>query len=152
MTLSREIWRNVFAAIFAIFIFAPLLWFVLDREPPYMRLNGVIDPPVPKPEDWIKVVWQIHPLRNDCRPIGPRGLTRTIIDGAGQVIDIDPVDTLYDGGSSPIVRSFQLPRGATPGHSRYRASACFACGHNPLHYLWPICVDKPEISFDIGKP
>ncbi len=152
MTRTREITRNIIAACVSLFIFAPIVWFaVIDREPPFIRLGGYIEQQQPKPEDFITVHWQVRQLRNDCRPVGPRALTRTIIDGGGQVIDFDAVDLAYDG-SSPIVRSVQIPRGATPGASRYRSNACFVCGNNPFHYVWPICVGTPEILFDIGKP
>lgn len=148
----RAFGRNAIAAFFAIAVFAPVIWMLLDREPPYTRSSGRIEPSNPAPGDFISVHWNIRVERN-CPPVVPRNINRTIIDSTGKYHDFEAVEGLY--GTSPkalpgISRTLRLPKDITPGPAKYRSQACFAC--NPIHYFWPVCVSQPDIAFEISRP
>jgi hypothetical protein len=51
-------------------------------------------------------------------------------------------------GDTSIERTFFLPEGMLPGRKLYRANAEYIC--NPLHRIWPLKVQTPDIPFDVS--
>jgi hypothetical protein len=89
--------RNLPAAFFAVAIFAPVLWMVLDRDPPYERVSGEIIPSTPAPGEFITVKWRIK-VNKWCRPYTPNNVSRQIITSDGQLLDYQPVSGVYGVG------------------------------------------------------
>jgi hypothetical protein len=152
---------------FAVAIFAPIFWWAIDREPPFIRDNGIITPADPKecglgkdapqgalvPGSCAHVDWSITSIRT-CLPSGRYSVTRWIHgvthDGRWPLPSVGSVLTAKNLPSE-FSRSFVIPLDMPAGTANYGSSACFAC--NPLqHLIFPICVDKPEISFEVVRP
>lgn len=142
--------QNAAAAFIAIAIFAPLLWMLLDREPPFEVTNGRIDPPNPAVNGTITVTWDIRSTRS-CQPSSDATVTRSIVDSKGVSHTYAPVHAVYGTPEQrepdEIKRRIPLPENIT-GHAKYSSIACYAC--NPLQALWPICIQMPEVDFEIG--
>jgi hypothetical protein len=132
---------------------APVLWGVLDREPPYDRVSGEILPRDPAPGDNIEVHWNVR-TRKTCGPSSTFSVTRQIVDSQKVVWSFDSSPSTF-GRERPehsehvsqIVRLIMLPQSIAPGAAIYRSRACFSC--NPFQYAWPVCIDMPEIQFTI---
>lgn len=139
------------AAFIAVALFAPVFWMLLDRDPPYVRTSGEMIPANPEPGAFVSVKWTIQ-VERVCSPSVPRNVTRTVVDAKGVIHDYEPVDGIYGTKNQEtaggITREFQLPLSIAQGHARYHSSACFAC--NPIQHFWPVCIDTPDIPFDIG--
>lgn len=146
--------RNIPAAFFAVAFVMPVMWMALDRDPPYVRLSGEIVPANPAPGDFISVEWNIK-VNKVCRPNVPRNITRQIITTTGHIIDYEPIEGVFGSDIDSttniprreLVRTFQLPPAITSGPAIYRSRACFAC--NPLQTFWPVCIDTPDLQFEI---
>lgn len=144
--------QNAVAAFIAIAIFAPILWMALDRAPPFVVTNGRIDPPNPAMNGLITVTWDVKSTRS-CQPSSNATVTRTIVDSKGVRHSYAPVHAVYgtpeQHEADEIKRRIPLPENIT-GHARYSSVACYAC--NPLQELWPICIQMPEVDFEISNP
>lgn len=154
--VELDLRKNFAPAFFAVAIFAPTLWMAMDRDLPYERVSGTIVPAAPVPGDFISVQWDIR-VRRLCPPSEPRNVTRQIVTSTGHIIDYAPVEGTFGTGNgvekmptTELVRTFQLPRDLQPGPATYYSKACFAC--NPLQRFWPVCVDKPKLTFEISGP
>lgn len=144
--------QNAVAAFIAIAVFAPILWMVMDRAPPFIVTNGRIDPPNPAMNSSIVVTWDVKSTRS-CQPKSNATVTRTIVDSKGVKHTYAPVHAVYGTPEQhepdEIKRRLPLPENIT-GHARYSSIACYAC--NPLQELWPICIQMPEVDFEISDP
>lgn len=142
--------RSMTAAFVSVAIFAPILWMLLDRDPPYIRTTGEIIPPNPAPGEFVNVSWRIK-VDRVCAPNVPRNVTRTVIDAKGVIHDYEPVDGIYgtvdEKPPGDLIRGFQLPVSIALGKARYHSAACFSC--NPIQYIWPVCVTTPDIPFEV---
>lgn len=151
--MKHTLARNLPAAFFAMAIFAPILWMVLDRDQPYFRISGELIPSNPAPGDFVTVKWRIK-VNKWCRPSAPNNVTRQITTSDGQLLDYQPVQGVYGTDDraatnerEDLSRTFQIPPSATRGPATYYSRACFSC--NPLQDIWPVCVDTPKIQFTI---
>lgn len=149
---------QIAAAFFAIGVFAPLVWMAMDRDPPYVRESGTVDPVNESGERIlggnivqggdIIVDWKIR-VRKACPPSTKYNVFRMIVDAKGKQHRYDPISSLYGQHTpSEIKRSLPLPDEIAVGPAQYRVSACFAC--NPTHYLAPVCVDEPRLEFKVN--
>ncbi len=145
--------RNLIPGFVCVAIFAPVLWMAIDRQVPYVRTNGVITPANPAPGDFVEVKWTVVQTRI-CRPEPARNISRHVITSSGLIIDYEPVSGVMGTVEAPkeetLVRAFQLPISTDPGPAKYRSEACFAC--NPLQILWPVCVEGPDVQFNVAEP
>lgn len=147
LTATQRLRQHVAAAFFAIAVLSPIIWMLMDRDPPYARLSGEIIPPDPRPGDFIAVKWHVK-IERSCNPQPDRNISRRVITSTGHIIDYEPVESVIDGGkSAEIHRTFQLPFALAPGPATYHSRACFSC--NPIQNIWPICVDTPDLEFTI---
>jgi hypothetical protein len=140
---------SMVAAFVSVILFGPALWMLLDREPPFAVISGHIDPPNPVVNGSIMVTWDIKTERS-CRPSSRAKVTRTIVDSKGVRHAYDPVNAIYgtpdQQRNDKVERTVPLPENIT-GPAKYSSVACYAC--NPLQEFWPICVQMPEINFEI---
>jgi len=165
--------RNIIIGFLTVAIVVPFVWMLMDRDPPYERFAGEIiaaDPsecgitpinpaggaprsvftPI-RAGGCVEVKWDIKVAR-DC-PAAPSGdnVARHLRDSLGIT---KPIGSLHRNEPEPPsteVRQFlTLPLPMPAGPATYTSIACFAC--NPLqHLFWPICVDKPDINFEVIK-
>ena len=151
MTVPVTVRHNVAAAFVSVAIVAPLMWMLLDRDPPYTDHVGTITPADPAPGDWITVDWKLT-VHRVCHG----WVQREIVDSQGVICNYDKQPAIrrdqlsnQQMGSPPdrLNRSFPLCDRAAPGPARYRALTCYQC--NPLQKWWPICVRTPNIQFTI---
>lgn len=140
----------IIATLIWIPLFGVPLWMLLDRDPPFVVTNGRIDPQNPIVNSSIEITWDIKPQRS-CQPSSAAKVTRTIIDSKGIRHTYAAVPAVYgtpqQSESGEIMRSVPLPENIT-GPAKYTSVACYAC--NPLQQLWPICIQLPEIPFEIA--
>jgi hypothetical protein len=146
-TRHHELRRTrVVAALTAAILLFPL-WMLLDREPPFEVVDGKIEPENPKPGSLISITWDVKPQR--ACPLSDRQVVRrTIIDKDGGHHDYEPVPAHHQGHQEDIVRHFRLLSSLPPGAAKYRAVACYAC--NPLQQFWPVCINFPDIPFEVA--
>lgn len=125
-------------------------WLLLDRSPPFIVTNGRIDPPHPIVNGAIVVTWDIKSTRS-CQPSSGATVTRTIVDSKGVKHTYAPVRAVYgtpeQHEAGEIERRIPLPENIS-GPAKYSSIACYAC--NPLQQFWPICIQMPEIAFEIA--
>jgi hypothetical protein len=150
----------------AVAISAPLFWWALDRSPPYARDSGRITPADPNecglgsdapqgalfPDSCAHIEWTITPIRT-CLPAGRYSVTRWVRGANDGMWPLPSVGSILTAKTLPnsFSRSFVIPHNMPSGQAIYGSSACFAC--NPLqHLIFPICIDKPEISFEVVRP
>lgn len=157
--------RHVVPAMFAVFIFAPNAWWLMDRDAPYVRESGVIVAATPEscglPQGspvglfaggCAAAEWKIKPQRA-CQGSEPFNVHRTMIDAKGARHTLPVTGSIYrrTAGAGDLTRYFVIPETMPAGATTYISEACFAC--NPQQYVaFPICVDKPELAFTIDEP
>lgn len=161
------------ALIFGVFFIAPIVWFAIDREPPYVREGGTMVPMAPaacqleepaptglSPGACVGPQWQVRAIRQ-CEPAPGYPVTRHLIQSTGNRVPIGTAKSEYaeqsknvrPGEVVPLRRNFVLPYNTPEGFTQYEAEACFVC--NPLQKLFPsylsVCVNKPPITFNVHK-
>lgn len=148
MTRKHEVWRMFWVINAALFIFTPLAWMGFDRDPPYTFEKVIIEPPEPRAGSDIYITFHIRPGRQNCSAgriyreyISVKTTRRFIYD---PVVRAEPPDI----SSGEFTRVSHLPLELS-GESIYRAMACYPC--NTLHRLldWPVCVQTPEVRFNV---
>ena len=165
--------RNAVVGFISVAVVVPLVWMLMDRDPPFERTGKVIpaDPrhcELPPPQHpaltrelqksdairaggCVEVIWDIEVKRN-CPQAGADNVVRHIRDSTGILRSIGSLRGLYgrlgDVPTAGIRNFFVLPSPMPLGPATYSATACYAC--NPLqHLFWPICVDKPDVTFEV---
>lgn len=166
---------NAIIAILSVALVVPVAWMLLDRDPPYVRTEGEIVavdpdacgiPPVPsatgqsrdismpiRAGGCVEVKWSIKTIRNCPASGGGDNITRHLRDSTGVV---KPIGSLrrnlseHEIQTNTVRQLMVLPAPIPAGSATYASSACYAC--NPLQQLfWPVCVDQPDIEFEIVK-
>lgn len=155
-------------------VIVPIVWWLMDRDPPYTRETGELfpvshkmcgletGPPhqdgVIRPGSCVEVRWTIVPMRT-CKPFGKFSVTRAIVDQQGRHT-LPATNSIYSARSpslppdpsttESLARYFALPANGPVGPATYEVAAAFAC--NKLQeFFWPIVVDKPDIKFMVGE-
>ena len=155
ITTRREelshIMRQVTLATFvSVAIVTPLLWLLLDRDPPFTYEKVEIEPnTIPQSGD-AYVTFYIKRGRRAC----DAGLVyRELLDSAGKLHVFDPVVRARppELGEGQFTRIFKVPNAMEPGRAFYRGISCYPC--NPLQswLRWPVCLPTPEVSFNVTK-
>jgi len=156
------------AAFASVFIVVPFVWFIMDRDPPYVRSNGEITAAEPgncglfdgvsrhvnapiRAGSCVEVKWSIKTYRNCPAASNSDNVVRHLKDSLAITKPIGTIrrDAPETESKSSIVKQYLvLPMPLPVGTATYTSSACFAC--NPLQRLfWPICIDEPEINFEV---
>lgn len=146
---QRDLRRTrIIAALTAGIMIVPF-WLLLDRSPPFIVTNGRVNPSNPVVNGSIEVTWDIKPTRS-CQPSSGAKVTRTIVDSKGVRHVYAPVHAVYgtpeQHEAGEVRRTIPLPENIT-GPAKYSSVACYAC--NPLQEFWPICIQMPEVAFEI---
>ena len=141
--------RSIYAAIVAVGLLGPLMWYTLDRDPPYLIMAGKIEPANPKPGSTIEISWDVRPLRASCEGHKLTGsINREIVDSKGVRHSYALVNARYAAGELEINRFVQLPENLPAGPAIYHSEACYTC--NPVQVLWPVCLRTPDLHFTVG--
>jgi hypothetical protein len=135
-------------------VVGPLTYMAADREPPFVRLGGSVEPDALYPGDWFTVRWDMHVnYGRKCVPVPVDGAVKIrIIDAAGAYKDIEPQSSIIDAQNirTTFTRRVRLPMGLVDGPARYHSEACFAC-NIVQYYTVPICIIGPDLKFTILK-
>lgn len=151
-----------------------LIWFVMDRTPPYIRESGEMVPLDPSvcgidhdspqgltPGACVGPVWQVRSVRQ-CEPAPGYPVSRWLIQSTGNRVSIGTAKSEWaeqgknvsPGNAGTLKRNFVLPYTTPEGLTEYEVDACFTC--NPLQRLFPsklaVCVSEPRIQFTVTKP
>ena len=126
-----------------------------DRADPFVRYGGEIYPANPQPDSQVTIKWTGHRWR-ECEG----EVWRTITDKDDKVHTFAPTPVEYTHTQNPDImpRTFTLPIAVPPGRATYKAVAKFRCPLpftsiiNPMHYIFPIIVDRPTVDFNVGEP
>jgi hypothetical protein len=138
----RHIWLCRIAASVTLGVLAVAFYMAVDREPPYVYLEGDVFPLDPPAGSQVAIHWHVHAKRY-C----PGWVERTITDQRGYLWrNIGGPVRPNAERDSHIVNTIDLPRGLS-GPAHYQAHVCYRC--NPLHKFWPICVHTPVLPFTI---
>lgn len=140
---------HVTAAFFSILVVVPVAWMLMDRSPPYIREGGEILPPDQIQGGFVTPIWRIK-VRKACSPSTPNNVTRRITDAKGKRHFYEPVAGRFGVGVNeqiPLGLPLPLPNDIAVGRATYWSEACFAC--NPFQYIWPVCINTPELGFEI---
>lgn len=122
---------------------AVLFYMAIDRDPPYVYLEGEVLPQEAEPGSQIAIHWHIKANR-----FCPGWVERFIVDQRGYVWrNVGSPVRSNTQRDSHIVNTVELPRTLGAGPAMYRARVCYEC--NPTHSIWPLCVDPPELPFRI---
>ncbi len=149
-------------------IILPIIYWTIDRRPPYERVFGVIVPEEPAecglPENsqkgihagsCVAIQWTLKRFEGlqNCRTATSQHVSRTITDANGVHV-LPKTENVFGRGKKPfsetLRRPFILPDFSVPGPASYRSSACFIC--NPLQLVadWPVCSgDSPEVIYHV---
>jgi len=163
---SRDMVIMVIAGVAAIPI-----WMAMDRTPPYIRESGMVSLAMSDtlcgsmslqstdaattaeifPGSCVTVDWKIKTLRN-CPPDVTDNIHPRITDATGVRFTLAPTrgkfgTPVQDILDPNIYRFFRLPVAMSSGIAIYESDVTYAC--NPLHYIWPVHVIEPKISFTV---
>jgi hypothetical protein len=118
-----------------------------DNQPPYSYIveKSYVIPNPSHAGHQVLIHWEFK-INRLC----PGTIVRTIVDAkTGATISYDPTPALSTVkiGDTFLERTFFLPEGIRPGPKLYRANAEYVC--NPLHRVWPLKVQTPDIPFEV---
>ena len=138
---------------------ASLAWMAFDREPPWIRIEGALDPPAVQrghevQAHFIAVLPQ--PERTEPRYC-PGRVQREIIDSAkhlwprlsGETIAVWRAIPNEQGRGEFVTPSVHVPGEAEPGPAIYRVTTFFTCNWLQRVLHWPIVQWGPDIPFTI---
>ena len=129
-------------------IVATHLIFVVDRTPPIRLTNGVVIPEKVHPGATISTDWKLERIRDGA---WSSVLSREIIDGRNKVTRLDSQiisDVVFP--SNPwITKSTNIPYDAQYGSAKYRLVGCYRSQGFSLTRWFPVCVQWPELRFEI---
>lgn len=141
---------NVYAAIFAIFVVAPIVWLVMDREPPFKLAYGVTVPKEIKRGEIYQLQWVYYSLPRRC----PGTVYYYLIDSQKHIWVSEPrpasfglVDEIDLRGISGIRISGHkrlMPSDASLGKAQIYITVDFAC--NITQYVWPLRLNYGPVS------
>lgn len=145
--------RNFIVTFIAVAFFGPLLWMLMDREPPYRFEHVEIWPANAVQGGDIYITFTVKQNRPAC---GPGMAYREYKEASGKLHLFDPimraeVPVIVD---NKFTRIGKLPSNISPGLTTYRGQACYTC--NPVHswLRWPVCAATPSATFNVleAKP
>ncbi len=124
-------------------LLSPFAWMIADREPPWTRLSGHIDPTMPG--DTFVVHWKTTPLKRWCP-----GLVQTeIISGSiiWPVLRRRVSSEMYVGQIDYDTQPWPLDADTLPGRAIYRVTTFWYCNWLQDRLNWPIIQVGPDIPF-----
>ncbi len=143
-------WENYLAVPVAVTVAAAVSFWVLsiDRVPPIELSEGEIIPQKVWGGEPITARWRIIQLRDVSYS---QTCTREIIDSLNTFrrVDEQERDSVLPPKENYIARSVNIPFDASWGRAYYRQSCCYRIDGLSLTKLFPICIRRPELPFEI---
>lgn len=127
-----------------------IAYWAKDYDDPYEydATESFVVPNPAAPATVVTADWSLK-IKRVC----PATSTRVLKDArTGKTIttyDATPAATTLELGDTRLQRTFPLPN-RLPAEVKYSSKICFYC--NPLHYVIPLCMDTPELTFGIHPP
>lgn len=128
------------------------LWALfLDRVPPFSLTEGEITPTAVRGGETISARWRVTLTRD--APYS-QVCTREIIDSLGTFrrVDEQERESILPPKENYIARSVNVPFEAAWGRAYYRQSCCYEFEGISLTQIFPICIRRPIIPFQILPP
>ena len=121
----------------------------LDDEAPYVyhEVNAKIEPNPATAGGRVTVTWPVT-INRLCPAQVHRSLRNAENNRPLQQYDPTPSALTVQMGDPTIEKTFELPVNLPPT-VKYQAKVCFRC--NPLHTIFPICVDTPSLFFRVNR-
>lgn len=145
--VDRALYRHLLSAFFAVCVCGPFLYWALDREPPWVRLSGTIEPA--EAGGYFRVHWQTTPLKRAC------GGTLQIEIMSGRLIWpvlLRPVsEQLKIGQTEYTPEPWPVFSDIPPGEATYRVTSFWYCNWMQSFFDWPIVQVGPDIKFIVLK-
>ena len=150
---ARWIGKNIYAAIFAIFIVGPIAWLVMDRTPPFEIYDGHTVPTEIRYSEPFTIEWKYKNLPRQC----PGTIYSYMIDSKGKVWVFRPSQASFGlieedipDGSLVSGNSRKLPESKDDLHGRpasgritFHFTMDFIC--NFTQWFWPLRVRAPVV-------
>lgn len=145
---AHDIRRNAVILFIAVFVFVPIGWMLLDREPPYDFQHVDISPREIPQGGEIHITFHVKQNRAPCSP----GMVyREFREASGKLHLFDPIQR----AEVPIIvdnkftRIAKLPDNISPGPTTYRGVSCYTCNYLHRWLRWPVCAPTPPAVFSI---
>jgi hypothetical protein len=134
--------HSVMAAL-ALLVVGPPAWVASDREPPWVRLHGTIEPTHAGGK--LIAHWHTTPLKRAC----PGTLQIEIISGRliWPVLQRPVNDQLVVGQTDYTPPAWPLSRDVPPGPAMYRVTSFWTCNWLQNYLDWPVVQVGPELPF-----
>lgn len=128
-------------------LFGWLAFMLADNQPPYSYIveKSFVRPNPAHSGRQVTIHWEFK-INRLC----PGAIVRTIVDARTKAkVSYDPTPALgtVAMGDTSLERTFFLPEEMLPGPKLYRANAEYIC--NPLHRIWPLKVQTPDLAFEV---
>ncbi len=148
---------NIFSALLAIAVGAPLTWWSLDRQPAYSVEGGTphtvtIRDAKGSPATAIDIVWTMVTVhRKGCSAI----YSREVEDSIGHIYTFKFQEGTFVGlpvGVSHNVHSlvpWEFPDGINEGQIKMRSRITTIC--NPVQILFPVKSVSPDVTYTIQE-
>lgn len=132
----------------ALIVFVVALLLNYDRTPPFELTEGEIIPSKVRGGDKIETRWRLTLLRDRAYSFECR---RWIVDvhGHPRPVEEQEVKNTLPPASDFITRSIVVPYEVGWGPATYRQSCCYQFEGLSLTKLFPICLRRPVISFEV---
>ncbi len=119
-----------------------------DRTPPFELSEGEIIPQSVRGGEPITARWRVTQLREASYS---QTCTREVIDSLGTFRRVDEQEraSVLPPKENYIARSVNIPFDVSWGRAYYRQSCCYKIDGISLTKLFPICIRRPELPFEV---
>lgn len=148
----KYIISEIVIAMFAMFVIGPIAWMAFDRNPPWWRLHGTVEPYRVHRGERITATYTASPLTRYC----PGKVQREVIDVQRNLWPKLSASTVasweqdHDAVTGTVITpGVIIPPSAAYGSAVYRVTTFWYC--NPLQRWldWPIVQVGPDLPFEI---
>lgn len=135
--------KNIYAALFAIFVIGPITWVAMDREPPFLLTEGHTIPAKIRHGELFQLQWKYYNLPRRC----PGIIYLYLRDSSGKIWVGEPMtaafgliteDSVEIKGTLISGHKRVMPDDIAPGPAKIYLTNDFYC--NFTQYLWPLRV------------
>lgn len=144
ITTMKQPYRFIIDALFFLAL-SPFAWWLADREPPWIRIWGEIQPT--RAGDLFSVHWHTTPLSREC----PGTLQVEVMSGyvvwpvlrrqVNSELNIGQIDYI----APPWPLAISVPRGT----AKYRVTSFWFCNWMQEWLNWPIIQVGPDVEFEV---
>jgi hypothetical protein len=140
-------WRIGLSAVL-LFGAAALGMWINDREPPNTVLSVDVLTPTVRPGTELRILYHVQRWRTDCAV----HVDRVLYDSRNASFPVPDVDFAASPsaktGADSVMTIIYIAPNMAEGKARFRSVSTFRC--NPMHNIWPIKRESPEIIFNVA--